>query len=366
MGRVLLTIMRDGWTARLRNWFPEREFIVRSHGRLRFITVSGKLQATAAAIVSAVALAWLTTMTVMLATQFESSAERAALLAREARVAGAEARVAAYRDGADKLASRQRFLEAVVETRLGELGDAAVTPAAAIDSGGVKTIGALFPRTLGLAEIESRQLALAERLTELTDARAASAERAIRRVGLNPRLLAAHRGDRLGQGGPLLALAGRDEAPGSAFARLGVSLTRLSALEHGLEAIPSHLPASLEFISSGFGYRSDPITGEAAMHSGLDFRGPIGAPVHAAADGSVSFAGVKSGYGNCLEISHGNGMVTRYAHLSAFKARVGEKVAAGQVVAAIGNTGRSTGPHLHFEVRINDHAVNPRPFLQAA
>ena len=94
--------------------------------------------------------------------------------------------------------------------------------------------------------------------------------------------------------------------------------------------------------------------------------GPIGAPVYAAADGVISFAGVRQGYGNCVEIDHGNGLVTRYAHLSAFRAAVGQSVDAGAVVGAIGNTGRSTGPHLHFEVRIHDRAVNPRPFLEAA
>ena len=102
------------------------------------------------------------------------------------------------------------------------------------------------------------------------------------------------------------------------------------------------------------------------MHSGLDFRGPTGAPIYAAAKGLVSYVGQKSGYGNVVEISHGNGMITRYAHMSRFASRVGQEVAAGDVIGAIGSTGRSTGPHLHFEVRVNDRAVNPRPFLEAA
>jgi murein DD-endopeptidase MepM/ murein hydrolase activator NlpD len=139
----------------------------------------------------------------------------------------------------------------------------------------------------------------------------------------------------------------------------------MEALERGLTSIPQVMPASLKMISSGFGYRHDPFTGSAAMHAGLDFRGPVGAPIYAAAKGKVTFAGVHSGYGNCIEISHGNGLMTRYAHMSAFRARVGQDVAAGDVIGAIGSTGRSTGPHLHFEVRINDRAVNPRPFLEA-
>ena len=102
------------------------------------------------------------------------------------------------------------------------------------------------------------------------------------------------------------------------------------------------------------------------MHSGLDFKGPIGSPIYAAAKGKISFVGRKAGYGKVVEISHGNGLKTRYAHMSKFRARVGQNVAAGDVIGAIGNTGRSTGPHLHFEVRIYDRAVNPRPMLESA
>ena len=140
----------------------------------------------------------------------------------------------------------------------------------------------------------------------------------------------------------------------------------MDALERGLAGIPQHTPASLEYISSGFGYRADPFTGGAAFHAGLDFKGPIGAPIFAAAAGRIRFVGVQQGYGNVVEIEHGNGLMTRYAHMSGFRAQVGQPVLAGQVIGLIGSTGRSTGPHLHFEVRINDRAVNPRPFLEAA
>ncbi len=120
----------------------------------------------------------------------------------------------------------------------------------------------------------------------------------------------------------------------------------------------------MDYISSGFGYRSDPINGGAAFHAGLDFKGPIGAPIYAAAKGTISFAGRKQGYGNCVEIDHGNGLMTRYAHMSRIGAVLGQSVAAGDTIGAIGSTGRSTGPHLHFEVRIGGRPVNPRPFLE--
>ncbi|MDC0887372.1 M23 family metallopeptidase, partial [Altererythrobacter sp.] len=152
------------------------------------------------------------------------------------------------------------------------------------------------------------------------------------------------------------------------FERLGLSLARMAALERGLDGIPQFTPTNLSQtkVSSSFGYRRDPFTRGGAMHSGMDFKGPTGADIYAAAAGTVSFVGRKSGYGKVVEISHGNGLMTRYAHMSRFRSKVGQDVAAGDTIGAIGSTGRSTGPHLHFEVRINDRAVNPRPFLEAA
>ena len=171
---------------------------------------------------------------------------------------------------------------------------------------------------------------------------------------------------RRAMGGPLEKLAtSADGSIDPRFQRLGLSLARMEALDRGLEGIPQYRPAANSMTSS-FGARRDPFTGSTAMHAGIDFSGPAGSPIYAAAKGRVSFVGVKSGYGNVVEIAHGNGMVTRYAHMSRFRSRVGQEVEAGDVIGAIGSTGRSTGPHLHFEVRVNDRAVNPRPFLEAA
>ena len=335
---------------------------MRSQGQVRFVRISGKLQMIAAALVAAVACAWLAAMALMLAAQFGVGGERASLQAREAKVARVEGRVSAYRHDVDHVAAdlerRQALIEQMVEGQLGELPAAEPADPAAQAARTVAQVSALIPGAADLARIEARQTAFVDRLTRLADARATQAETAIRRLGLNPRMMLARMSDTTAQGGPLLGVD-------PSLAQLGRSLARMGALEQGLAAVPHNLPASLEYISSGFGYRSDPFTGEAAFHSGLDFRGPVGAPIFAAAKGRVSFAGVKSGYGNCIEISHGNGMVTRYAHRSAFRAHVGQDVAAGEAIGAIGSTGRSTGPHLHFEVRINDRPVNPRPFLEA-
>jgi murein DD-endopeptidase MepM/ murein hydrolase activator NlpD len=170
------------------------------------------------------------------------------------------------------------------------------------------------------------------------------------------------------EGGPFEALTtSRDGSIDPRFERLGLSLERMGTLERVLDGIPQFAPATVSsMVTSSYGYRRDPFTGRAAFHAGLDFHAGYGAPIHAAGNGIVSFVGQRSGYGNVVEIDHGNGLLTRYAHMSAFRTRLGQEVSAGDVIGLIGSTGRSTGPHLHFEVRINNRAVNPRPFLEAA
>ena len=362
------------WQAlqRVRAWFPDREFFMRSQGQVRFIRLSGRLQMRVAGAVAGALALWLLATVTILVVHLLGSSDRAALLQREAAVASAESRVARYRGGvnevADELRKRQDVIDKLVESHIGELPEnlpqGTVSDSSREADKTVRKISLELPEAAGLARIEARQLAFIEKLTRYADARAARAETAIRRVGLNPALLAVS--DRQAEGGPLIRLfTGPGEAMDPRFARLGASLERMTALEDGLARVPNTLPASLEYISSGFGFRSDPFTGAAAFHPGLDFRGPIGAPIYSAAAGTVSFTGVRSGYGNCVEISHGNGLMTRYAHMSHIGATMGQTIAAGTVIGAIGSTGRSTGPHLHFEVRINDRPVNPRPFLES-
>lgn len=367
-----------GFWNRLRTMFPEREFFMRSEGQVRFITISSRLQMTAAGLAAAVLLGWGVSMGAMAFSQYRASAERADLLSREAEVAQAEDRLADYGDDlaattAD-LARRQDVLDRIADM----LPEDAVAPTAAADSAVgtvsdsskeadelISLIEREIPGAAGLARIEARQLAFVERVTRYADRRAQSAESAIRRLGLNPAMMMV--ADEQAQGGPLEALASeRDGSLDPRFERMVLSLSRMASLERGLQEIPQVMPADIRSISSGFGYRRDPFNGHAAMHAGLDFRAPYGAPIHAAADGTVSFVGTKSGYGNVVEVSHGNGMITRYAHMSRFASRVGQDVKAGDVIGRIGNSGRSTGPHLHFEVRINGNAVNPRPFLESA
>ena len=129
--------------------------------------------------------------------------------------------------------------------------------------------------------------------------------------------------------------------------------------------IPSSQPVNGS-IGSGFGFRTDPITGRPALHTGLDFPSEVGTPIQAAAGGVVVEADWHPQYGNLMEIDHGNGLVTRYAHTSKFLAKRGDIVRRGQVVAEVGSTGRSTGPHLHFEVLVEGVPQDPARFLAGA
>ena len=144
--------------------------------------------------------------------------------------------------------------------------------------------------------------------------------------------------------------------------QLGVLEAMMYNQQLQLAAIPSGRP-SKGYITSGFGTRTDPFRGGLAHHMGIDFDAHTGDPVAAAAGGVVVFAGVKSGYGNVVEVDHGNGYSTLYGHNSRLVVRVGDIVRAGQTVARAGSTGRSTGPHVHFEVHVNGRPVNPRKFL---
>jgi murein DD-endopeptidase MepM/ murein hydrolase activator NlpD len=129
-----------------------------------------------------------------------------------------------------------------------------------------------------------------------------------------------------------------------------------------LSSTPSRAP-SKGYITSGFGTRSDPFNGGRAHHLGIDFDANTGDPVTSAAGGVVSFSGVKNGYGNVVIVEHGNGYSTLYGHNSRLMVRVGDVVRAGQTIAKAGSTGRSTGPHVHFEVHVDGRPVNPKPFL---
>lgn len=182
------------------------------------------------------------------------------------------------------------------------------------------------------------------------------------------------------QGGPFVPAAQHEvtlESMQQQMAALGVLLgdrgDKLVALETLLQQdkldrkmLPSVAPITTAWYSSNFGWRTDPFTGKSAMHEGVDYMVPEGTPIHASAGGVVVFADAHPQYGNMVEIDHGNEVITRYAHCSRLLVKVGDVVRRGAEIGRVGSTGRSTGNHLHFEVRYKGTAQNPVRFLQKA
>lgn len=159
---------------------------------------------------------------------------------------------------------------------------------------------------------------------------------------------------------------GQNAAAANQFHALFMSWKKLDAMEKGVISIPSIKPISSFTFTSAFGVRSDPFRGDPTMHAGIDLASPTGTPIYATADGVVGRAEWYGGYGNMVDIEHGKGIATRYGHMSRIVAHPGERVKRGDLIGYVGSTGRSTGSHLHYEVRIDGRAVNPIPFLQSA
>lgn len=163
-----------------------------------------------------------------------------------------------------------------------------------------------------------------------------------------------------------LALRNKLDALSAEAARQEASLQELQAYFDDqrslLASMPSVWPAR-GWVTSDFGHRLDPFTGDRIMHKGLDIAAAHGAPIVAPSDGAVIFAGMESGYGKVIVLDHGYGVKTRYAHLSTIDLKVGDHVKRGAKIGTLGNTGRSTGPHLHYEVRVNGMPENPRKFI---
>jgi len=175
-----------------------------------------------------------------------------------------------------------------------------------------------------------------------------------------------------GQGGPLtpIALSTRGEVPSEAAERanrLLDQMDRLNLYRIAAQAAPFAIPVKSSYrFTSGYGYRRDPKTGGRRMHSGVDFAGPVGTPLYATADGVVTHAGWLSGYGRLVKIKHEFGIETRYAHMSKIRVKVGQRVSRGERIGDMGASGRVTGPHLHYEVRVGGKAVNPMIYIKAA
>ncbi len=221
--------------------------------------------------------------------------------------------------------------------------------------------------TNSLDQVERRQMAALSAVEESMDSRMRRMRSVVSDLGLNLAHLEAAV-PRTAMGGPfvpikLTANAGPFEKQ---LHRINTTRAEMDRLNRTLALVPYRKPVigEVEF-TSGFGVRSDPFLGRPAMHTGLDFRAATGDPVRATAYGKVISAGWSGGYGRMVEVDHGNGLSTRYGHLSEINVKVGEIVKIGQVIGLVGSTGRSTGPHLHYETRIEGEAVDPQKFLRA-
>jgi murein DD-endopeptidase MepM/ murein hydrolase activator NlpD len=218
-----------------------------------------------------------------------------------------------------------------------------------------------------LDKIESRQIAALGAVEDSMESRMRRMRGVFSDLGLDMAQLEAST-PRGGVGGPFVPV----KLPANAGAferqlyRIGVTRSQVERLNRTLAMVPYRKPVigEVEF-TSGFGVRSDPFLGRPAMHTGLDFRAGTGDPVRATANGKVASSGWAGGYGRMVEIDHGNGLSTRYGHLSEINVKVGDQIKIGQVIGAVGSTGRSTGPHLHYETRIDGEAVDPQKFLRA-
>ena len=208
-----------------------------------------------------------------------------------------------------------------------------------------------------LRSIEAGQMRKIRALTENAYRTADTISSALGNIGLSVNV---NFGGNAG-GGPLIAIV-----PGQFDAkldRLDEALGTLNAIKANTRLLPIANPLPGSTLTSTYGKRRDPILQRPAMHSGMDFRALSGAPVKAAGAGTVVAAGWNGGYGRMVDIDHGNGIVTRYAHMKKITVREGQKVRAGVIVGKVGSSGRPTGPHLHYEVRHRGRPVNPNRFL---
>jgi murein DD-endopeptidase MepM/ murein hydrolase activator NlpD len=228
-------------------------------------------------------------------------------------------------------------------------------------SGGVA--GMLARVSLSLDKVEQQQSRVLAQTEESIDSTARRVRSVLDDLGVDIKSVPR------GVGGPLVPVK-QPPASASTFDRqlyrVAVARAQLDQYSRALITVPLRKPVAGDIdMSSGFGVRMDPFLRRPAMHTGLDMRGDTGDPVRVTASGRVSIAGREGGYGNMIEVEHGNGLATRYGHLSQIDVKVGQHVRIGEVIGRIGSTGRSTGPHLHYETRVDGEAVDPQKFLRA-
>ena len=360
--------------------FPERHLYLRSGGEMKGVVLTPGRQMFFAAVGIGL-LTWVLVSFIAILigalTQSRSDRELAEMQARSERwVADREARLnsavaqlnasgATLGGMADSIEKRHAALALLLTDLKGQPGAlAAVTPAL---RGGSNPDANPIER---IAAVQASQERLVDAADDYARSRADRLRLAFRLAGLAPSNFASPSAS----GGPLLeapdpralaAVLDIDERFAARIQRAAENLSAAEGLADAAARLPFAQPQNGARKTSSFGVRFDPFTGRPAFHSGLDFVSAFGSPVMTTAPGVVSFTGVRSGYGNTVEIDHGRGFKTRYAHLSAISVRAGQRVSLGQRIGALGNTGRSTGPHLHYEIWLSGRAVNPYRFIRA-
>ncbi|WP_372786140.1 M23 family metallopeptidase [Phenylobacterium sp.] len=362
--------------------FPERHLYVRSGGEMKGYVLTPRKQMFAAAGLSAAALWMGVCSAAMLVNMLSaSSADREIartqakyerwIADRQARLNSAVAELNAGGGANLSLASsiekRHAALAMLLTDMKGAPGAAAaLTP---VINQVVMTSDKNPAHMVDTVRISQEQLL--DAADSFAKSRADRLRLAFRLAGLTP---AAYMPKGGALGGPLIeskdpralaAVLDVDEGFADRIQHAATDMSEAHALEAAAQALPFAKPTTGTEQSSGFGVRYDPFTSHPAFHSGLDFTGGPMTPIHATAPGVVSFTGVRSGYGNTVEVDHGRGFKTRYAHLAAISVHVGQEVAVGQRLGGMGSTGRSTGTHLHYEVWVNGRAQNPDRFVKA-
>jgi murein DD-endopeptidase MepM/ murein hydrolase activator NlpD len=375
-------------TARLARWrrflealFPERHIYIRSSGEMRGLVLTTGRQAAIAAGVGAIAV-WtgLSTLSVVVmaltggpssdqAQRTKAYYER--LIAdRQARLNSAVAQLSdtngSFAELAQSTEKRHAALAMLFSDLRGDPGAAqAMTPVS------LKSFDGRGPVD-GLRAVQADQDRLITEAETYARSRADRLRLAFRLAGLDPD--AYSHADPNSLGGPLIdnkdpralaAVLDVNEEFAERIEHAADDLSAVRALSEASVALPLARPTTDTSQASGFGVRVDPFTGRPAFHPGLDFAGPIMTPVYSTAPGVVSFTGVRNGYGNTIEIDHGHGLKTRFAHLAAISVTVGQHVGVHQRIGGIGSTGRSTGPHLHYEVWVDGRPQDPERFVRA-
>ena len=243
-----------------------------------------------------------------------------------------------------------------------------IDPRTSVLAKGVGGVGGAIARLqASLDRVEQRQNATVNSLAENYDSKARRIRGVLAELGLDlGKVTVADAGGAMG--GPFIPAPMAKDALGfeRQLHRIRTARAQIVRLTRTIGSVPVRKPVDGDIEpASGFGVRIDPFTSSPAMHTGLDLHGETGDPVRATADGKVTAAGWSGGYGRVVDIDHGNGLSTRYGHLSSIDVRVGQSIRTGQIIGKIGSTGRSTGPHLHYETRVRGEAVDPNKFLRA-